>query len=88
MLHYLSKQVTYLIVLTTSTDTVRKSKVVPGLNYASRHEDMWRSRSIASHILELGTRWMQVVTFMPWQIYSLGKSHLYLCYRGLDGAQS
>jgi hypothetical protein len=44
---------------------VKVKKVVPVLNEAPRHEDLWGSWSIAPHILTLGTRWRWVVSFVP-----------------------
>jgi hypothetical protein len=40
-----------------------KSKFVPVLNYAQRHEDVWESGGIPPRILNLGSRWKRVVSF-------------------------
>jgi len=41
------------------------------------HEDIVGSGGIAPHILNLGTRWRQVVSFMTWPLYSWAKSPHY-----------
>jgi hypothetical protein len=48
----------------------------------------WESGSIASHILNLGTRWRWVVSFMPWILYPQGKSPQSPLNRRLGGLQS
>jgi len=44
-----------------------KGKVVPVLNYAQCHEDVWGNGGIVPCILELGTMWRWVVSFTPLQ---------------------
>jgi len=41
----------------------------PVLDYAPRHEDVWRSGSIAPCILNLGTRLRLMFSFMPRPLY-------------------
>jgi hypothetical protein len=48
----------------------------------------WGSGSIASHILDLATRWRWVVCFTPQPIYSQEKSPWYPLDRRLGGPQS
>jgi len=40
-------------------------KPCPLLNQSPRHEETWRSGGMAPHILNLGTRWKQVVSLTP-----------------------
>jgi hypothetical protein len=49
-----------------------KGKVLPVLNQAACHKDIWRSGSIALRILNLSTRWRCMVSFMPWLLYPHG----------------
>jgi hypothetical protein len=42
-----------------------EGKVFPMLNYAPRHEDVWRSEGITPRTLNLGTSWRRVVSFTP-----------------------
>jgi len=58
------------------------------LNSASHCEDVWESGHIASHILNLGTRWKWVVSFKPRPLYAKVKSPRCLTDRTLDGPQS
>jgi len=44
-------------------------KAYPLLNYMPCHEDEWGIGGIAPHILNLGTRWRWVVSFMPCPVY-------------------
>jgi len=53
------------------------------LNYLPHYEDMWGSGGIATHILNLSTRWSWVDSFMPWLFCPW-----YPLYRGLGGPQS
>jgi hypothetical protein len=46
------------------------------------------SGGIATHILDLGTRWRRVVSFTPWPLYPQGKSPWYPLDRRLGGMQS
>jgi hypothetical protein len=46
------------------------------------------SGGTAPHILDLGTRWRWVVSFMPWLLYSQGKCPWYPLDRRLGGPQS
>jgi len=46
------------------------------------------SRAIAPHILDLGTTWRRVVSFIPQSLYSQGKSPWYLLDRRLGGPQN
>jgi hypothetical protein len=48
----------------------------------------WESGSIASRILDLGTRWRWVVSFTPRPLYHQGKSPWYPLDRRLGGPQS
>jgi hypothetical protein len=48
----------------------------------------WVSGGIDPHILDLGTRWKQVVSFKPWLLYSQGESPWYQLDRRLGGPQS
>jgi len=48
----------------------------------------WGSGGIAALILDLSTRWRCVVSFMPWPLYSKGKSLWYPLDRRLGGPQS
>jgi hypothetical protein len=43
-------------------------------NEALPHEDVWGSGCIDPHVLDLGTSWRWVVSFMPWPLYPRGKS--------------
>jgi hypothetical protein len=52
-------------------------------NQALRHEDIWGSASL---ILDLGTSWTWVVSFMPRPLYQLGKNPWYPLDRRLGGA--
>jgi hypothetical protein len=52
------------------------------------HEDTWKNRGIDACILNLGTRWKLVVSFMPQPLYPWGKSHMYPVDRRLGGPQS
>jgi hypothetical protein len=57
----------------------------------TKHHDMktyWGSGGIAPRILDLGTRWMWVVSFTPQPLYRQGKSPWYLLYRRLVGPQN
>jgi hypothetical protein len=63
-------------------------KVVPVLNWAVRHESVWRSGCIGPHFLHLGTSWRWVVSFTPLPLYPQGKSPQYLLDRRLGGPQS
>jgi hypothetical protein len=47
------------------------------LNWAPRHEGVLGSGGIAPCILDLGTRWRWVVSFMPRSLYPQGKSPWY-----------
>jgi hypothetical protein len=53
---------------------VLDSKVVPVLNYALHHEDVWGSGCIDPRFLDLGTNWRWVVSFTPLPHYHRGKS--------------
>jgi hypothetical protein len=44
------------------------------LNEAPRHEDVWRSGSIAPSVHKFGTRRTWVVSFTPWQLYRQGNN--------------
>jgi hypothetical protein len=46
------------------------------------------SRAIAPHILDLGTTWRRVVSFIPQSLYPQGKSSWYPLDRRLGGPQS
>jgi hypothetical protein len=48
----------------------------------------WRSGGIDPHILDLGTRWRLVVSFMPPPLYCQGKSLWYLLDRRLGEPQN
>jgi hypothetical protein len=48
----------------------------------------WGSGGIAPRILDLGTKWRWVVSFMPRPLYSQGKSPRYPLDRRLGGPQS
>lgn len=45
------------------------------------------STGIATNILNLSTKWRYVVSFMPWPLYSLGRTPWYLLLRSLSGLQ-
>jgi hypothetical protein len=68
---------------------LKKGKVVPVLNSLSiipwRHIREWRYSSIN---LDLGSRQIWVVSFMPWPLYLQGKSPRYPLDSRLGGAQS
>jgi hypothetical protein len=66
---------------------VRQSIFVPVFNRASHHEDVLRNGGIAPHILNLGTRWRWVVSFMLSSLYLRGKSRRLLLKRRLGGPQ-
>jgi hypothetical protein len=51
---------------------IRKGKVVPALNQAPRHEDVWKSGRRASVILKFGTGWRFVVSFTTRPALPLG----------------
>jgi hypothetical protein len=57
------------------------------LNWAPGHEGVLGSGDIAPCILDLGTRWRWVVSFMPQPLYPQGKSPWYPLDRRLGGAQ-
>jgi hypothetical protein len=67
-----------------------KGKFIPVLFLTEHHamKAYWRSGSIASRILELGTRWRWMVSFTSGQFYPQGKSPWYTLYRRLGGTQS
>jgi len=48
----------------------------------------WGSGGIVPGILDLGTRWRWVVSFMPWPLYTQGKSPWYHLDRRLAGHQN
>jgi hypothetical protein len=48
----------------------------------------WENGGIASHILDLGTRWRWVASFMPCLLYPCCKSPWYPLDRRLGGPQS
>jgi hypothetical protein len=48
----------------------------------------WRNRDIAPRILNLGTRWRWVVSFMPRPLYNRGKNPWYPLDMRLGGPQS
>jgi hypothetical protein len=52
-------------------------KFVPGLNYVPRNEDVWESGGIALRILNLGTGWSRVVSFVDPSLYPRGKDPRY-----------
>jgi hypothetical protein len=65
----------------------QKVKFVPVLNEAPRREDvMWR-RDIAPRILDVGTRWRLVVSFMTRQLYPRGKNTRFSLDRSVGGLQ-
>jgi hypothetical protein len=53
-----------------------------------RHENLWGSGRIASHVLNFNTRWRWVISFTPRPFYPLGRSPRYLLYRRLNGSKS
>jgi hypothetical protein len=48
----------------------------------------WENGGIALCILNFGTRWRCMVSFLPWSLYPWGKSPQYPLDRGLGGPQS
>jgi hypothetical protein len=67
-------QVHCLVICDCKTDNSNQSlkskgKVVPVLNRAPSHADLWQSGGIAPPIHNLGTRWRWVVSFAPRQLY-------------------
>jgi len=62
-------------------------KTYPVLKEALHHLDIWICGGIAPHMLNLGTRWRWVVTFIPWQLYPHGKSSQYPLNGRLGGPQ-
>jgi hypothetical protein len=52
------------------------------------HEDVLENGGIASHILNLGTKWRWVVSFMPQLLYLRDNRHRYPMDRRLGGPQS
>jgi len=48
----------------------------------------WGSGSTSARILDFGTRWRWVVSFMARPLYPQGKSHWYPLDRRLSGPQS
>jgi hypothetical protein len=49
----------------------------------------WGTGGIAPHIVNVCTRWTQVVSFMPWILYLQGRNlPQYPFYRRLGGLQS
>jgi len=48
----------------------------------------WGSGDIAPCILDHGTRWRRVVSFIPWLLYPQGKSSWYPLDRRLDGLKN
>jgi len=44
---------------------MNEGKVVPVLNHAPFHEDVWTNEGIASRVLNIDTRWRLVVRFVP-----------------------
>jgi hypothetical protein len=70
-------------------DVKVKGKVVRAL--LTKHHAMkayWGSGGITPRILDLGTRWRRVVSFMPLPLYLQGKSPWYPLERRLDGPQN
>jgi hypothetical protein len=56
-------------------------------NWALYHEGIWGSGCIDPHIIDLGTSWRWVVSFMPLPIYPRGKSPWYPLDTRLGGSQ-
>jgi len=54
---------------------MRRGKVTPGVSL-QLHEYMWKSGSKDSRILNLGTRWICVISFTLWPLYSLKNSQV------------
>jgi hypothetical protein len=65
-----------------------KVKLSPCLTKHHAMKTYWGSGSIVPLILDLGTRWRQVVSFMPRLPYPQGKSPWYLLDSRLGGPQS
>jgi hypothetical protein len=66
--------------------SISPGKVVPVLHHAMKV--YWGSRGTVLRILDLGTRWGWVVSFMPWPLYPQGKNPWYPLHRRLGGSQS
>jgi hypothetical protein len=65
-----------------------KGKVGPELIYASRHEDLYRSRYIFPHILNLYIKWGLVLSLKSRLIFPGGKCSQYPLNRGTDGPET
>jgi hypothetical protein len=67
-----------------------KVKVKLSLYFTKHHamKTYWGSGGMAPRILDLGTRWRWVVSFMPRPLYPQGKSPWYPLDRRLGGPQS
>jgi hypothetical protein len=64
--------------LTSENQLQEKAKLSLCLtNYALRHEGVWGSGCIDPHILDVGTSWRWVVSFIPRQIYPWRNSPRY-----------
>jgi hypothetical protein len=63
-------------------------RVVPLLDWAPCHEDIWRSGGTALHILNLGAIWSWVVSFMRWPQYPQEKDPRYPLDRRMGKPQS
>jgi hypothetical protein len=57
-----------------------KTKVITALNLALRHEDMWRSGSMPTQILQVGTLRMVSFTFRPFDSQEKGSQLYYKIY--------
>jgi hypothetical protein len=61
--------------ITVNADVILKGKVVPGLNEASRHEELWQSGGGAPRFLNVGTGRRSVVRFTPRALYAGARAH-------------
>jgi hypothetical protein len=53
------------------------------LNQVEYHENLWQIGGKPPRILNLGTRWKQVVSLMFWPLYPTGNSFLYALYSSM-----
>jgi hypothetical protein len=76
-------------IITQTISLTQEGNVVPALFLTKYHamQAYQGSGGIVPHILDLGTRWRSVVSFMPWPLYLQRKSPWYPLRR-LGGPQS
>jgi hypothetical protein len=51
------------------------------------HKGIWENGGIAAYILNLGTKWMSVLSLTPWPLYLQRKRLWYSMNKSLHGPQ-